>query len=250
MISDLRLIDEFINVFVSGCDTSHFIEILDQRKPLGLGYGHIYHSLRADSLIGGFNNRRVLELGGALPDKYVFEKLKVNRWVSVEYSEYIGNQYEASVNANYSYDNSGWQGFYEKWKLTNGIRFDIVYSIAAFEHIYNLNCCLRAMADMLHDGRILYSYFSPIWSAPNGSHGFHPKYIEALGSHSHLLFDFCSLQDYLITNHTISPDQACIMAHELYKNNQINRYSFEEYVKIFESAPFSEKRIVPLGEKN
>jgi SAM-dependent methyltransferase len=248
-MSDLRLIDEFINVFKTGGDTSHFIEIIDQRKPLGLGYGHIYHSMRAAGVIGGFDNRRVLEMGGALPDSYVFEKMKANRWVSVEYSEYIGNQYEANKNTDYSYDNTGWEGYYQKWKLTNGERFDIVYSIAAFEHIHNLNGCLNAISDMLRDGGVLYSYFTPIWSAPNGSHGFHPKQIDVLGSHSHLFFDFCSLQDYLIGNHAISPDQACMAAHELYKNNQINRYSFEEYIKIFESAPFREKNIVPLGAK-
>jgi hypothetical protein len=110
-MTDLRLIDEFINVYTAGGDTNRFIEIIDQQKPLGLGFGHIYHSTRAAQVIGGFQNRHVLEMGGALADSYVFEKLKPSRWVSVEHSEYIGNQHVTSKSIDYLYDNSGWEGY-------------------------------------------------------------------------------------------------------------------------------------------
>jgi hypothetical protein len=246
-MSELKLIDDFINEFRSNRSTSHLIDIIDDARPLGLGYGHIYHSIRASSLIGGFNGLRVLEMGGALPDAYVFNTLKAKRWVAVEYHEYIGNQHINNTNANYSYDNTGWEGFYKKWKATDGQNFEIVYSVAAFEHIQNLNGCLKSIHEMMCDGGILYSYFTPIWSAPNGAHGFHPKEIEELGNHSHLLFDFCSIQDHLVNCHGLERQSACTAAHELYKNNQINRYSFEEYIKIFEASPFKEKRVTPIG---
>lgn len=245
----MELIDDLIDAYKAGANTSQFIDTIDNLRPLGLSYSHIYHSLRAAKIIGEFTNRRVLEIGGALPASFVFEKLNATRWVAVEYSEYIGNEYKRTNNIAYSYDSTGWQGFYHKWKLTDGEQFDVIYSIAAFEHIHNLNACLDALSAMLHNGGALYSYFTPIWSAPNGSHGFHPKQIDSYGSHAHLFFDFCSLQQHLVGNHAIPPHNACMAAHELYKNNQINRYSFEEYIKIFESAPFGEKAITALGAK-
>ena len=186
-------------------------------------------------------------MGGALPDEYVFNTLRANRWVAVEYHEYRYIQHRNNYNANYSYDNTGWEGFHQKWKTTNGQSFDVVYSIAAFEHIHNLNGCLESIHEMLCDGGMLYAYFTPIWSSPIGSHGFQPKEIDALGNHCHLLFDFSSIQDHLVGQHVLDKQSACAAAHELYRNNQINRYSFEEYIKIFEASPFREKRVMPIG---
>jgi SAM-dependent methyltransferase len=244
---DFKLINEFINEFENNRSTAHLIDIIDTTRPLGLGYGHIYHSIRASSIIEGFNGRRILEMGGALPDKYVFNTLKAKRWVAVEYHEYIGNQHKNNYDANYSYDNTGWEGFYNKWKATDGQNFDVIYSIAAFEHIHNLNGCLESIHEMLCDGGILYAYFTPIWSAQNGAHGFHPKEIDVFGNHCHLFFDYSSIQDHLVGQHGVDRKSACAAAHELYKNNQINRYSYEEYIKIFEASQFKEKRVIPIG---
>jgi hypothetical protein len=49
-----------------------------------------------------------------------------------------------------------------------------------------------------------------------------------------------------VNNHPIPPDQASVTAHQLCNNNRINRYSFEEYIAIFNSALYREKNIVPL----
>ena len=40
-MSDLELIDEFINAFATQKNMSNFVEIIDKRMPLGLGFGHI-----------------------------------------------------------------------------------------------------------------------------------------------------------------------------------------------------------------
>jgi len=46
-MSELKLINEFINEFENNRSTSHLIDIIDTTRPLGLGYGHVYHSIRA-----------------------------------------------------------------------------------------------------------------------------------------------------------------------------------------------------------
>ena len=56
-MSDLKLINEFINEFDGNRPTSQLIDIINYTKPLGLNYGHIYHSIKASSVIGGFNGR-------------------------------------------------------------------------------------------------------------------------------------------------------------------------------------------------
>lgn len=46
-MAELKLINEFINEFENNRSTSHLIDIIDTTRPLGLGYGHVYHSIRA-----------------------------------------------------------------------------------------------------------------------------------------------------------------------------------------------------------
>jgi len=127
--------------------------------------------------------------------------------------------------------------------MNSGKHFDIIYSIAAFEHIYDLHSCLEAAYTMLSSGGILYSYFTPIWSAPNGSHGFHPNEISSYGDHCHLKFNFNSLVSFLVDKYSYSFSQAIAAAHSLYKDSQINRYTYEEYITIFQSLPFSDLKI-------
>ncbi len=97
------------------------------------------------------------------------------------------------------------------------------------------------MHEMLNVGGILYTYFSPIWIAANGSHGFHPKELNILGDHCHLLFNYSSLQEFLVKKYNYSPYKALESAERLYRLPQINRYSFEDYISIFRSSDFSEK---------
>ena len=102
---------------------------------------------------------------------------------------------------------------------------------------------------MLNPGGKLYSFFTPIWSATNGSHGFFPKFVSPGNSHEHLMQDFVSLQELLINTHGISAFQAYEYAHAVYKSDQINRFTYEEYIHIFNHSKFESKRIFPLNLK-
>jgi len=240
------LVDEFLTIFNSGQPTDHLISTINQNRPLGMDYSDIFHSQRASRLIGRFCNKRVLEMGGALPAEYVSRYLGAKEWVAVESSEYVGNQYNNISYPAYFYDDSGWRGFYNKWKMLNGAVFDVVYSVAAFEHIYDLPGCLQAIYEMLDASGILYAYFTPIWSAPNGSHNFQPAELDCFGKHAHLMFNFETIQTFLVNEHRYSSVDACKTAHSLYKNSQINRYAYEEFMCIFGSSEFSVKNVAPI----
>jgi len=192
-------------------------------------------------------------MGGALPTEYVFQILRPKTWTAVEYLGYNENQLQGNDiknHQNYIYDNRGWKAFYETWTNKKQEKFDIVYSISAFEHIYNLGECIDAIYDMLDFGGQLYSSFSPIWSGTNGSHGFFPKALGAGNSHEHLTHDFISMQNALINTHGLPSNIAYKKAHDVYKSDQINRYTYEEYLQIFEQSKFEHKRINAVNLKN
>ena len=193
-----------------------------------------------------FEGKKILEIGGAI--QYLFNWTKCKDWTSVEYKDYHLNQvHETNSNQNnefpnYRYTDSGWEQFYQRWKSHSSKKFDVIYSVAAFEHIDNLGACLDACHAMLKNDGLLYSYFSSIWSSPNGSHGFHPNELNVLGGHSHLMFDFTSLQTYLSTK-GYDAISARNSAESLYRSPQINRYSVEQLGSIFSSTNFRNKNI-------
>lgn len=75
-MTDLELINEFIAECENNRLSSHLINIIIARRHFGLQYGHIFHSIKALSVIEGFSGFRVLEMGVTLPDKLVFYVLK------------------------------------------------------------------------------------------------------------------------------------------------------------------------------
>ena len=253
LMDEHSLIKSFVEAFSGKLDLAKFVDLINSVRPYGMDYSDIYHSLNARRFLGGFNDKRVLEIGGALPPQYSFEWLKCCHWTSVEYHSYDDNQgsnAEADKRSvefrEYHYTDCGWKKFYQDWRFHSSPKFDVIYSISAFEHIDNLGSCIDACYEMLAEGGILYTYFTPIWSAQNGSHGFHPPELNDLGMHSHLLFDFVSLQKILQSKGCdVFYSRNC--AERLYRSPQINRYTYEEFISLFNSTAFRKKKIYPIN---
>jgi len=246
------LVDQVIQKIKTNGSYKDIVSLVNNQRPLGLDFSDIYHFVRAEQQVGGFQYKNVLELGGALSPSFLFDRYDISSWISLESLEYDQNQfsnnYEISSYPSYHYSNSGWKSFYDNWTMQSGRQFDIIYSIAAFEHIYDLPSCLEAAYSMLCPGGMIYSYFTPIWSAPNGAHGFHPDEISIYGDHCHLMFDFTSLVIHLEQSHSFLKSQACAAAHKLYKDSQINRYTYEDFIAIFNSLPFARSIVRPLDQ--
>ena len=231
-----------------------FVSKLNSLKPLGLDFSDIYHSTVLPSRGIHLSNSSILELGGALPPSYVFDYLQVKSWYSVEYHQYDDNQFPSGdfssldTFPHYSYTSAGWESFVNERSDLIG-SFDYIYSISAFEHIYDLKNCLLRILPFVRKGGCIYSYFTPIWSAPNGSHGFLPPQLKSLGDHAHLLFDFQELVCFLRARFNFSALDAIDVSHNLYRSNQLNRYSYEDFMLIFESLrhKFSSVFCQPIG---
>ena len=231
-----------------------FVSTINSLKPLGLDFSDIYHSTILSSRGIHLSNSSVLELGGALSPSYVFDYLKVKSWYAIEYHQYDDNQFHSGDFASldsfsrYNYTSSGWESFVNDRSDLFG-SFDYIYSISAFEHIYDLKNCLLRLLPFVRQGGCIYSYFTPIWSAPNGSHGFLPPQLKSFGDHAHLLFDFQELVQFLQSRFNISSSEAIDLSHNLYRSNQLNRYSYEDFLIIFESLRdnFSTVSYQPIG---
>jgi|GEM_PF-7124674 len=191
----------------------------------------------------------VLELGGAMPSDLVIEYLGANSWTCVQSADYEAHR---SDNQKPSPDkNDGryrpvWANAEDFLESTKE-QWDIVFSIAAFEHVLKLPTVARLLPKVLKVGGSLFSIFAPIWSGPWGQH-FTGSVPERFGRPSgewttQLIFN--SPWDHLIYGTTeylemytakFDREFAEELTYQTYQSPQINRLHFEDYRDLFLST--------------
>lgn len=146
-------------------------EIVEEEKRLindhGINYSDVIHALNFRRAFPLASN--VLEVGGDFPDVLI-ELMGVERWTSITSNEHDGTWHEdyqprkaIDIGSRmFSVTNNekgkvlstgiGLESFYNLWGAMNSPRFDCIYSVAAFEHIFFLDEALEQMADMLCKG--------------------------------------------------------------------------------------------------
>jgi SAM-dependent methyltransferase len=121
-----------------------------------------------------------------------------------------------------------------------------VFSVATFEHIYDLDIALDEMLRVLKPGGLLYSDFGPIWSSSVGHHVY-AKVGEEEARHwkpgknpvphfGHLLYPADELRMKL-KGKTSQALLDAIVAW-IYEEDGINRLFYEDYISIFEKSGF------------
>jgi len=140
----------------------------------------------------GIAGRRVLEIGGSLPEELVNGHFRAERWVAVDdFEEYRvlshrGHDIYGRLNTRAKRDDlpildvagSALPGV--PWSRFDGDagdlspafdgRFDLVVSIATLEHVADLPATLSAMRRALEPGGIAALLVGPVWSGPRGHH--------------------------------------------------------------------------------
>ncbi|MEA2101477.1 MAG: tetratricopeptide repeat protein, partial [Thermodesulfobacteriota bacterium] len=124
-------------------------------------------------------------------------------------------------------------------------RYDLVFSIAAFERIHKFPQALDKMYMALKPGGLLFAMFSPIWSAHNGHHlpditdkygkifNFHESPIPPWG---HLVMRPADLCQYLYR--FTDKETADLMVYHVYNSPFINRFFTEDYMRFFWQSRF------------
>jgi len=134
-------------------------QIKNLQQEFGLSY-HIEFAATAEQLVG-FKGKRVLEVGGNLPQRLVFDVLGVIQWTALEEMDYwtetlstghvcgtpplSTEQYKSLRDVTPS-DISSYNQLYggiEQLPQTLEAKYDLVFSVAAFEHITRLPLALE-----------------------------------------------------------------------------------------------------------
>ena len=248
---------------------SNMIEHINELKQYyGLADYHISFADIAQHKVG-LRGKRVLEVGGSLPKEFVLNELNTDQWISIEKMNYwqeLPNDTgkvqgtppkEAPITVFSGikhYDELGCyrvlSGGAEEIPISFYGNFDVVFSIAAFEHITMFPLGLDRMFNVLKPGGFLFSMWSPIWSAHDGHHL--PPIVDKLGKEmsfgkspippwGHLLMRPNELYQHII-NHT-DTDTAARIIYYVYNSPHINRLFVEDYIGFINISKFQSVEI-------
>jgi SAM-dependent methyltransferase len=221
-----------------------------------LTYHHAY--CRTAEAEVGFRGKRVLEVGGSLPRDYTIEGLGASQWVCIQepgYFKEVRSQGFPDIDARaipmaaltdpeQLGDYRILLGRIEDLPACLHGRFDVVFSIAAFEHIHTLGRALELIAAALAPHGRLFTMFSPLWSAYDGHHL--PQIVDKAGNTfdfssspippwGHLLMRPSTLYHHLL-NHTDAATAADIIYYT-YHSPHINRLFVEDYADYISKSP-------------
>lgn len=228
---------------------------------------HVPYAMAAEQAVG-LAGKRVLEVGGSLPEGFVRDELGAAAWIAMEAPGYWSEFDKSNMAASKWLDKSRFQGPLAEASLPTDIpfavyeggvedvpehlhgQFDVVFSIAAFEHIPRMPSALRSMAAALRPGGKLFSMWSPIWPAFDGHHlprmfdrqgkeyNFHTAPIPQWG---HLLMSQSEMYEHLCGH--LDQQTAAEMVFYIYCSPHINRLFVEDYVSFFRSSSLGVQRL-------
>ena len=239
----------------------------------GLSY-HIPFCEQADSLVG-LRGKKVLEVGGSLPASLVLDTYGAEQWVAVEEADYWtetlstghvqgtppaqgGPRHRlAEASAATLQPHQVLFGRIEDLPASLHGHFDLVFSIAAFEHIAQLPEALERMRDALRPGGRLFTLFSPLWSSAFGHHL--PEIEDAKGqrynfTHSpippwgHLTMRPMELFDHLLASGCDAATARRIV-YFVHQSPHISRHFLDDYREIVQRCSLCPLLIHPVFEQ-
>jgi SAM-dependent methyltransferase len=224
----------------------------------------------------GLRGKRVLEIGGCLPEELVLGRLGAYQWIGVEdlsyYREELQYQDEAELSSNRNLAHIRTAIKIDHLKqaaqlgeygcIDGGVealpdclhgQFDAVFSVAAFEHLLHFPASLRRMYDCLAPGGRLYAFFAPVWQDRCGHHM--PKLVDPKGvvfefgestipDWGHLLMSPAEMYVHLLTK--TDPETADKVVYFIYHSTYVNRLFFEDYYRYFSNSPFQVEILHPI----
>ncbi|WP_115071482.1 bifunctional 2-polyprenyl-6-hydroxyphenol methylase/3-demethylubiquinol 3-O-methyltransferase UbiG [Synechococcus sp. UW179B] len=187
--------------------------------------------------------KSLLEIGGSLPNDLLFEHLGIDSYINIESPDYI----EAESGKSYTdkhgdherrktiYCNA--EDIHTKVKPES---IDTIFSVACFEHIYDLPAALEACHACSKRGGTLYSYFAPIYSQiQQGDHGVipqHEKFPEKpIGLH---LLSSEDQRKKLINAGITDPKEIQDFLGRVNFDRVPNRLLYEDYERICTESPY------------
>ena len=205
----------------------------------------------------------VLEVGGALPASLVIDHLGCNSWTAVEapaYDQELGAANQFHRNAQYQVHQQNHAASYTHLYLDiesipeeHFGQYDLIFSIACFEHIHRLPQALRVMHRCLKPGGRLFTMHSPIWSAFDGHHlpiERPSRFRQPVDKQNwifkpweHLLLT--RSQAFDVMKERFDSGFAEEVIYYTFNSDHINRYFSEDYFMAFQASPFAINQCQP-----
>jgi glycosyltransferase involved in cell wall biosynthesis/SAM-dependent methyltransferase len=242
-------------------------QIEECQSKFNLSY-HVSYAKICQDLVG-FQDKDVLEVGGSLPPDFVFDYLGVKSWTGIETPDYEeslretgGLTHQGTIIKNiknirdFKFNKKQEQKYNLYLENIEDLpeifydKYDLIFSIATFEHIHKLPLALDKMFFALRQGGKLFSMFSPIWSAHDGHHL--PDIIDKNGNKynfgnspippwGHLLMTRGEMTKYLYQK--IDKTTADQIVYYIYQSNHINRFFTEDYIDVIQESLFRINKI-------
>ncbi len=250
------LIDKYHHGHATSAERERLGKVLDLDKIYHLHqkYGLSYHTPNLlvchESL--NLSDKKVLEVGGCMPPELTIEVLGCREWFALESEGYDAELEKGNQIHRFSEDSKFPESFthaimnIEDLGDEHNNTYDVVFSIAAFEHIVRFPAALAKMYQVLKPGGMLFAMFAPIWSSFNGHH-LPPittksgDVSESVASHipvwGHLLFNRIEMREYLLKQ-SIDGETVDEIVYYIYDSPHINRYFTEDYLYFIEKSPF------------
>jgi SAM-dependent methyltransferase len=231
------------------------------RERFGLTY-HVTYLDRA-AREGFVRGQRVLEIGGSLPEGLVIGHYEATSWTAVDYrSAYSsalagGTTVAPQVEVLREHSSPAAEGAHAMFdgdaaSLPSSFEtaFDVVFSLATFEHIGDVPKALERIYAVLRPGGHLVAQIGPVWSGLRGHHVFPghlahlaPDYAQKTGDlfdrmipWQHLIMGPPEMRAWLTHRYGAGYAEACV--DWIYESPRINRLYFEDYRTLFEDAGF------------
>ena len=185
----------------------------------------------------------LLEIGGSLPNELLFDHLEIKSYINIESPDYI----EAESGAAYTAKHGGHERrqtiFCNAEEISKKVKpesIDKIFSVACFEHIYDLPAALSSCYACSKKGGTLFSYFAPIYSQiSEGDHGVipqHEKFPEKpIGLH---LLSSEDQRKKLISAGISDPKEIQDFLGRVNFNRVPNRLLYEDYERICTESPY------------
>jgi len=187
--------------------------------------------------------KRLVEIGGSLPNDLVFDHLEVDAYTNIESPDYIeaesGRAY-TQKDGEHERRNTIYCNAEEIDEHIEAGTADTIFSVACFEHIYDLPKALAGCHTITKNNGSLYSYFAPIYSnIEQGDHGVipaHEKLSEKpIGLH---LLSTTDQRQKLIDAGISNPQEIQDFLGNVNFNRIPNRLLYEDYEQICTESPW------------
>ncbi len=198
----------------------------------------IYYHARVN-----LKGKKLLEVGGVSPNQLLFDLFGVYEYTNIESPDYINEKDGINYSDKFKPHDKKKTIFCNAEELNLNLEKesqDLIFSVACFEHIYDLEKALHSCWECLSSNSYLYSYFAPIYSQLNqGDHGVIPEHKsfkqKPIGLH---LLSQSDQRKKLIEAGITNPKEIQSFLANVNFNRIPNRLHYEDYERILTESPF------------